>query len=464
MNALLRSAATLGSCLALGACTLLEPELPQAKPEVPAQFPVSTTPTVSVDATTTAWRDFLADPQLVGLVALALENNRDLRVAVLNVERARGLHQIQRSQRYPSVDATGTLVRSGGDHRDVSDAYTAAVGITSFEIDLFGRVHSLDQAALQRYFAQEETRRSARLALVSEVANAWMALGADRELLTLAKATLANREDELRLAEKRRELGAISALDLAQVRTTAENARAAVARYEGQVASDINAIQLLAGAPVAPELLPDGWKGPVSRWEGVPAGLSSDLLLARPDIRAAEHQLRAANANIGAARAAFFPSITLTGSAGSAADELSGLFKSGSFAWTVMPTVNIPIFQGGRLAAGLDVAQADRDIALAQYEKAIQAGFRDVADALARSDSLGRQRQALEALVRSAGDADRLARARYQAGQDSYLNTLVSQRTLFLAQQELIALRLAEQSNRVALYKALGGGTREDRP
>ncbi len=464
MSAFVRAAAAAAVSLALGACAMLEPELPTAKPEVPATWPATAVPTVSVDAAATGWRDFLADPRLVRLVAQALENNRDLRVAVLNVERARALHQIQRAGRYPSADATGALVRSGGDHRDVSDAYTATVGITSFEIDLFGRVRNLDEAALQRYFAQEETRRSAQLALVAEVANAWLAVAADRDLLALARSTLANVEDELRLAGKRRELGATSALDVSQVRTTVEGARASVARYEGQVASDINALALLVGAPVMPDLLPQGWQGSVSRWEGVPAGLASELLLSRPDIRAAEHQLRAANASIGAARAAFFPSITLTGSAGSAADELSGLFKGGSFAWSVMPSVRLPIFQGGRLSAGLDVAKVDRDIALAQYESAIQSGFRDVADALARSDTVGRQRQALEALVLAAGDADRLARARYQAGQDSYLNTLVTQRTLFLAQQDLVALRLAEQANRVALYKALGGGTREAAP
>jgi multidrug efflux system outer membrane protein len=332
------------------------------------------------------------------------------------------------------------------------------VGITQFEIDLFGRVMSLDKAALERYFAEEENQRSARLALVAEVANAWLALAADREQLRLAKATLATREDEFRLSARRKELGAISALDHAQVRTLVEAARADAARYEGQVAADRNALALLVGGPFDPALLPEGWEGTVTRWKGVPAGLTSELLLRRPDIRAAEHSLLAANANIGAARAAFFPSITLTGSAGYASDQLSSLFDTGTYTWVFVPQVNVPIFQGGRLRANLAVATADRDIALAQYEGAIQAAFRDVADALALTATLDAQRSARAATVAAAIEADRLSRARFEAGLDSYLVLLESQRTLYLAQEALILTQLAEQANRVLLYKALGGG------
>ncbi len=440
---------------------MLEPAVPEARPDVPAKWEPAAGAAESAEAAGIGWRDFLASPKLVALVEQALANNRDLRVAVLNVERARALHQIQRSDRFPSVDASGALVRSGGDNRDTTSAYTASVGITQFEIDLFGRVMSLDKAALERYFAEEENQRSVRLALVAEVANAWLALAADREQLRLARATLATREDEFRLSAKRKELGAISALDHAQVRTLVEAARADAARYEGQVAADRNALALLVGGPFDPALLPEGWEGTVTRWKGVPAGLTSELLLRRPDIRAAEHSLLAANANIGAARAAFFPSITLTGSAGTAASELSGLFKSGTFAWSVVPQVNLPIFQGGRLTAGLEVATVDRDIALARYERSIQSGFREVADALAFSATLADQRRALEATVEAASEADRLARARYQAGQDSYLGRLVNQRTLYVSQQGLISTRLAEQANWVTLYKVLGGDWRE---
>ena len=461
MRRLAQRAILVACALAASSCGLLEPAVPEARPDVPANWEPGAGAAESADAAGIGWRDFLASPKLVVLVEQALANNRDLRVAMLNVERARALHQIQRSDRFPSVDASGALVRSGGDNRDTTSAYTASVGITQFEIDLFGRVMSLDRAALERYFAEEENQRSVRLALVAEVANAWLALAADREQLRLAKATLATREDEFRLSAKRKELGAISALDHAQVRTLVEAARADAARYEGQVVADRNALTLLVGGPFDPALLPEGWEGPVTRWKGVPAGLTSELLLRRPDIRAAEHSLLAANANIGAARAAFFPSITLTGSAGTAANELSGLFKSGTFAWSVMPQVNLPIFQGGRLTAGLEVATVDRDIALARYERSIQSGFREVADALAFSATLADQRRALEATVDAANDADRLSRARYEAGQDSYLGRLVNQRTLYLSQQGLISTRLAEQANWVSLYKVLGGDWRE---
>lgn len=462
MSALAKRAAAAVAALALGACGLLEPAVPKAQPGVPDAFPAADAPALAVDAAATGWREFLVDPRLAEAVALALRNNRDLRVAALNVERARALHGIQRADRLPSVGIAGELTRTGGDHRNVSDDYSVTLGVTAFEIDLFGRVRSLDRAALERYFAQEENRRSAQIALVAEVADAWMALAADRELLKLARATLANREEAYALAVKRHDLGAVSALDLAQARTAVESARADAARYEGLAAADLNALSLLAGAGIEATLQPQGWEGPVSRWQGVPGGLASELLLERPDIRAAEHLLRAANANIGAARAAFFPSIRLTGAAGSASDELSGLFRGGSFTWLVMPQVNVPLFQGGRLAAGLEAAQAERDIALAQYEKAIQSGFREVADALALSGTLAARRRAQEALVDAAIDAERLSRARYEAGRDSYLGLLDAQRTLYGAQQGLIAARLAEQANRVALYKALGGGWKED--
>ncbi len=463
MTTLHRLAAAIALALAAGACSL-EPTVPKAEPAVPPQWPAIATTALPLDAAQSGWRDFLADERLSRLVAQALANNRDLRVAVLNVERSRALHQIQRADRFPSVGAIGALERTGGDGRAVTDAYSATVGLTAYEIDLFGRVRSLDKAALEAYFAQEETRRGAQIALVAEVANAWLALAADREQASLAQSTLLTREEELRLALRRRELGAISALDLAQARSSVEGARADLARYEGQVAADRNALALLAGGPVDPALLPERWVGPVSTWQGVPGGLDSSLLLRRPDVQAAEHRLLAANANIGAARAAFFPSIRLTAAAGSASDELSGLFKGGTFVWSVLPSVSLPLFQGGRLEAGLDVAKVERDIALAQYERAIQAGFRDVADALALTDTLSRQRAALDSLVQAEKDAERLSRIRYEAGQDSYLGTLVAKRSLYLAQQALIVTQLAEQANRVSLYKALGGGWLERNP
>jgi len=457
-------------------CGVLEPRLPEAAPSIPAEWPLPATTAVPIAAegateaspgtpatADIGWRDFFVDPRLQEVIARALDNNRDLRVAVLNVERARALYRIERADRVPSIGANAALVRTGGD-APVTDVYTAGVGVTEFELDLFGRVRNLSQAALQQYFAQEEARRSAQLALIAEVANAYLALAADQEQLRVVQLTLTTREEFHALTQKRYEFGAVSALDVSQSRTQVEAARADVARFSGQAAQTANALQLLVGAPVGPDLLPQSFGESVTGLAPLPAGLPSEVLLRRPDVLAAEHRLRADNANIGAARAAFFPSIKLTGSVGSASDELSGLFDAGTGVWVFAPQVNLPIFEGGRLRANLDVARADRDIALAQYERAIQAGFRDVADALVLTTTLAEQRAARQATVDAATEADRLALARYKAGRDSYLVLLESQRALYLAQQTLIVTRLAEQTNRVTLYKALGGGWLERGP
>ncbi len=466
----------LAAAVISGGCGALEPRLPEAAPSIPAEWPLPATTAAPLAAEGTAsaspgtpatadigWRDFFVDPRLQEVIALALASNRDLRVAVLNVERARALYRIERADRVPTVGATTALVRTGGD-APVTDVYTAGVGVTEFELDLFGRVRNLSQAALQEYFAQEESRRSAQLTLIAEVANAYLALAADREQLRVVQLTLTTREEFHALTQKRYEFGAVSALDVSQSRTQVETARAEVARLAGQAAQTANALQLLVGAPVGADLLPQSFGESATGLAPLPAGLPSAVLLRRPDVLAAEHRLRADNANIGAARAAFFPSIRLTGSVGSASDELSGLFDAGTGVWLFAPQVNLPIFEGGRLRANLNVARADRDIALAQYERAIQAGFRDVADALVLTTTLAEQRAALQATVDAATEADRLALARYKAGRDSYLVLLESQRALYLAQQALIVTRLAEQTNRVTLYKALGGGWLERGP
>lgn len=468
MNRTVRILAPLAAAILASACATLEPALPKAEPGVPAQWPIPATAAAGAgmpvaEFAAVGWRDFFVEPALAQLIAKALENNRDLRVAVLNVERARGLYRIQRADRLPSLGVSATRTRTGGDGSDTSDAYSASLGIVDFEIDLFGRVRNLSDAALAQYLAQEETRRSAQLSLVAEVANAYLALAADRELLRVARATQENQESAYRLAQKRHEFGATSGFELSLARTTVETARADAARYAGQVAKDANALTLLVGAPVDRELLPEGFGAQLAPLEPLPAGMPSEVLLRRPDVLAAEHALRAANANIGAARAAFFPSIRLTGGAGSASDELSGLFKGGSFAWSVLPTIDLPIFQAGRLSANLDVAAADRDIALARYEKAVQTGFREVADALSLAGTLAEQRAAQASLVEAAAQAERLARARYDAGRDSYLAALDAQRSVYAARQGLIATRLAEQANRVTLYKVLGGGWKEAR-
>ena len=472
MSKCARIAWMLATAIGVSGCGVLEPRLPEAAPAIPAEWPLPPTtagattedaPPTPQAAADIGWREFFTDPNLEDLIAQALTNNRDLRVAVLNVEKARAQYRIQRADRVPAIDATGAMYRAGSDGR-TTESFGASVGVTDFELDLFGRVHNLSESALQRYFAQEETRRSAQLSLIAEVANVYLTLAADQERLRLARATLATREQSYAITEKRHDLGAVSGLDVAQSRTLVEGARADAARYAGQVAQDTNALHLLIGAPVDPQRMPAGFADPVTGIAALPAGLPSAVLLRRPDVLAAEHLLRATNANIGAARAAFFPSISLTGSVGSVSTELSGLFDGGTQVWSFTPQVHVPIFEGGRLRANLKVTQSDRDIALAQYEKSIQQGFREVADALALTSTLAEQRVALLALVDAALRGEALVQARFEAGRDSYLLRLESQRTLYVAEQALISTRLAEQSNRIVLYKVLGGGWQEGTP
>ncbi|MEN4939586.1 efflux transporter outer membrane subunit [Stenotrophomonas sp. TWI1151] len=460
----LMASLALAVSLVVSGCSTLEPRSTEVAPAIPAQWPGTATAgavtTAPMEVADIGWRDFFVDPRLQTVITHALENNRDLRVAVLNVERARAQYRIQRADRVPAVGVQGQMTRSGGD-APVTEQFSANLGVVEFELDLFGRVRNLSQAALQQYFAEAANRRSAQLSLVAEVANAWLTLGADNEQLRIAQATLATYEDSLRLTEARRQLGGASALELSQTRTLVETARTDVARFAGQVAQDRNALVLLAGGPIDASLLPQAEVTEVASVRPLPAGMPGDVLLQRPDVMAAEHVLLSANANIGAARAAFFPSISLTGNIGSASSELSGLFDGGTRVWSFIPKLNLPIFQGGKLRANLGMATADRDIALAQYEKAIQVGFREAADALALNESLDAQLSSQQALVAAAEQAQRLSQARYDAGLDSFLTLLDARRTAYTARQSLVSTQLARQSNQVALYKVLGGGWHE---
>lgn len=452
--------------LASGCATLVPRDsVTRADAAIPAHWPLpASTVAAGEEASGSAlpdigWHDFFTDPRLRELIGLALESNRDLRVAMLNVERARAQHRIQRADRFPNLGVNAQMTRVGADNPLLEQKdFSIGLGVTAFELDLFGRVRNLSQAALQQYLASEESQRSAQLALVAEIAYAWLTLAADREQLRIAQATLGTYEESLELNRARRELGAVSQLVLEQTRTQVASARTEVARLSGQVQRDLNGLNLLAGVTLEPRLLPDGMVDEVTVSGQLPAGLPAEVLLRRPDIIAAEHRLLGADANIGAARAAFFPSIRLTGSIGSASNELSGLFESGTSIWTFMPQINLPIFQGGRLRAALGMAKADRGIALAQYEKAIQSGFREVADALALTETLREQQEASRTLLDAATNAERLAQARYDAGLDSNLLRLDAQRTLYAAQQQVVAVEMAEQANRVTLYKVLGGG------
>ncbi|WP_269147341.1 AdeC/AdeK/OprM family multidrug efflux complex outer membrane factor [Azoarcus olearius] len=463
----LKTLAVALAAASLGACSTLAPDYERpaapvaaAWPAEPAQ-PAAGTP--SADAV--AWRSFFADERLRQVVDLALANNRDLRVSALNIERARALYQIQRAELVPWIGVGGgqsaqrlpaDLTQRG--EPTISRQYSATVGFSSYELDFFGRIRSLRDAALEQYLATEDARRSAQISLVAEAANAWLTLAADRERLDLARRTYETQQQSYELTKKSFDFGAVSAIDLRQAQTARESARADLAAYTTQVARDINALNLVAGAAVPDELLPTALTDKVSAVGDLPAGLPSEVLVSRPDILAAERQLRAAYANIGAARAAFFPSITLTAAAGTASASLEGLFKAGSGTWSFAPQINLPIFQGGRLLANLQVAKVDREIAVADYEKAIQSAFREVADALAERANVGEELDARRALVEATAETYRLSEARYRSGVDSYLGLLDAQRTLYSAEQGLISVRLADAANRVALYRVLGGG------
>jgi multidrug efflux system outer membrane protein len=447
------------------ACTL-EPRYRAAALPVPDQWPIPATarPSGSVAASDIGWRNFFLDTRLQQLLALALANNRDLRVAVLNIERARAQYRIQRAALLPSIDAPGSFTREKlpasltyGIPTPILGYFDVGVS-TSYEVDLFGRVRSLTHASLEKYLAQEQARRSAQLSLIAEVANTYLTLASDRELERLALQTLQSQEDSFARQQRRYQTGTVSGLDLAQSKTTVEQARADAARFEGNVAQDIDTLTLLVGTSIDPALLPEQFDSRTMGLDPLPPGVPSTVLLRRPDVLEAERALRAANANIGAARAAFFPQITLTANLGSASYQLSNLFKAGTGTWVFEPLISLPIFHGGALRAGLDVATVNEKIALAQYEKAIQSGFREVADALALTATLNRQRAAQESLVEATSRAYELSQRRYKVGRDSYLEVLDSQRSDYAAQQRLITTRLAEESNRVTLYKVLGGG------
>ena len=458
------------AALFLAGCTNMAPLYSRPATPVPDGWP--TGPAYQEGTTLTgkaaadiAWQEFFLDPQLRDLIALALENNRDLRVAALNIERSRALYQIQRAELLPQVDANAAHSSqrlpeglSGSDHAETSHRYSVGLGVSSYELDLFGRVQNLKDQALEEFLATGQARRSVQISLIAEVAVNYLNLAADRERLQLARETMEAQQSTFQLIRRRFEVGASSELDLRQAQTRVDAARVDIARYTTLVAQDENALALVVGSQVPEELLPQALAETSTALRDIGPGLTSGVLLARPDVLAAENQLKGFNANIGAARAAFFPRITLTGSVGLASDDLSRLFQSGAGTWAFTPQIVVPIFDAGGNRARLEVAEADRDIAVARYEKTIQTAFREVADALAQRGTIDEQMAAQQSLTDATATSYRLSRARYEQGIDSYLTVLDSQRSLYGAQQELIATRLTRLQNLVTLYKVLGGG------
>ena len=436
--------------VALSACTMT-PKYERPALPVASNWPVPAAATADAQL---KWKSLFTDPALQSTIQLALDNNRDLRIAALNIQKARAQYGIQRANLLPSVDGTATGNKSHSDVAGDSESYTANANLT-WEIDLFGRIRSLNKAALESFFSTRENRSAVAISLISETAGAWLNLAADRDLLALTQQTYQARKDGFDIAQGKANIGTLNDLDLYQARVLLEQARGDVAEAQTAVDQDKAALTLLVGATVPDDLLPTGLHDGLVA-DALPVGMPSEVLLNRPDVLSAEHDLKAANADIGAARAAFFPSISLTGQTGSASGALSDLFKSGTNNWSYGARVNVPIFAGGANVLGLRSAKISRDIAVARYEQSIQAAFSDVSQALAVRARIDERLSAQQAATEAAQHSYILSKARYDNGADSYLTLLDAQRTLYASQQALINLRTLKASNLAALYRALG--------
>ncbi|MEH3099273.1 efflux transporter outer membrane subunit [Sphingomonas adhaesiva] len=485
-----RLLAALPAMVALAGCSLA-PTYVRPAPPVPQSWPVGDAYLRRSEAALPAvtYRDIFRDPRLQAIIDQALANNRDLRIAIANIESARAQYRIQRADLFPQVNATagysfrdggsgttnaigtgtgGTGTGTGGTGAGTGgttvvntsggrSTFQAQLGVTAFEIDLFGRVRALTGAALSRYFAQEAAARATRLTLVGDVASAWLTYGADRSLLTVAEETVEAAQASVRLTDARRRGGVAPRTDLRQAQQVLATAQADAAEQRTALAQDVNALQLLVGAPVDPALLPKGIEEAAQRIGELPAGIDSGVLLRRPDVVQAEYTLRAANAEIGAARAELFPRISLTGLVGFASTALSRLFSGGAFSYSVAPNASYPIFRAGAGRAGVDYSVAQRDVALATYERTIQTAFQEVSDALARRGTITDQLAANRRFYDAARDTLNLTNARYRGGIDTFLSSLDAQRQLYSAQRTLVSTQLVRATNLVTLYRTLGG-------
>ncbi len=478
MSRRLARGAALLAVTALTACSL-EPHYRRPAPAVAPRWPSGTAydPAEKLPLPVVRYTDIFRDPRLQAIIAQALVNNQNLRIALGNIAAARSQYRIQRAQQLPRVNgsagvtvlqrstAGGGGVAAGGTTSATTALsnggtvvdYDISAGLSAFEVDLFGRVRSLSRAALDTYLATEDAARSTRLTLVAEVATAYLTLGTDRSLLAIAADTETTARQALELTRARLKGGIAPRSDVRQAETILDQARSDFAAQTTLVAQDRNALELLVGAPVADSALPASIESVDGELAALPAGVDSRILLRRPDVVEAEYTLRAANARIGAARAAFFPTISLTGVAGLASTALTSLFTGGAFSWSAGPSVTLPIFDGGALRGNLALARAQADIAVAQYQLAVQTAFREVSDALARQGTIADQLAAQEDLVLAATDTNTLEFARYREGIDPFLNTLDTQRTLYTARRSLAATRLTRADNLVTLYRVLGG-------
>ncbi len=475
----MRLARTIGAAVVAAtvtACTLA-PHYERPAAPVAATWTGGTPPSTNTTAAPhMGWRQFFPDPGMQRLIELALANNRDLRVAALNVQATQAQYRVQRATLFPSVALTGLeqvekypsgVSATQGAAAGVSTGgqtirfYEAGVGFTSYEIDFFGKIRSLNRVAFEKYLSTEETRRSTQLSLIAQVVSAYLAVLADETILKVTRETLQSQTASYDLTKRSLDAGTTTALAFRQAASTVDTAKANLAAYTRQAAQDRNALVLLIGGSLPADISFEADLGTVNLSADLPAGIPSQVLANRPDVLSAEHTLIAANADIGAARAAFFPSITLTGSYGSASTQLSGLFKAGSSAWTFTPQISLPIFAGGANKANLDLSKIEKDINVAQYEKALQTAFREVDDALAARQTLDDQLTAQRAVLEDTSQSYQLADLRFKSGVDSFLPVLDAQRALYAAQQSVISLELIRLQNMATLYKALGGGMQE---
>ena len=467
---MIRSLLAAAALLALAACGTMAPAYERPAAPVAQTWPTGAAyapaQAASAAAADLPWQSFILDARLRQVVAQALADSRPLRKTVADIAAARAQVGEQQAALLPTVGASvGTsssraVAATSGSSVTTAHSHGASAGVSvsSYELDLFGRVRSLGDAAQETYLATEEASRSTRISLIAETATAWMTLAADRSQLALSQQTLKSAEQSMTLTRKRLEAGVASRVDVREAETIWQQARADIASTTTAIAQDRNALELLVGSRVDDALLPDALPQRAAWLSDVPAGLSSDVLLRRPDVLQAEHQLKSADADVGAARAALFPQLTLTGSAGLASAALSTLASGGATVWAIAPALGVTLFDGGAKRSALQASQAQRDGLVSSYELAVQTAFRETADALARQGTMAEQLDAERALVDAAQDSATLATARYEKGVDTFLAALTAQRTLYAAQQALVTVQLTALGNRVTLYKVLGGG------
>lgn len=455
----LRGIAVSALTLALAACQSMRGPEPVIKTDVPNQY---TSNNQGTSIASQGYKNFFSDARLVKVIDLALANNRDMRTAILNIQEAQAQYQITKKNQLPTFDGSAGLTRSStlSTSYQPTSVYSVGVGTTSYELDFWGRVRSLKDAALDTYLATQSARDATQISLISEVAEAWLTYSYSYANLQLSQQTLASQEQAYTLNKKRFDVGIDSEVPLRQAQISVETARADVANYKTQVAQAQNALNLLAGQTVPTDLLPKQIVRSVTQQNVLTSGLPSDLLQNRPDIQQAQYQLSAAGANIGAAKAKLFPTISLTSSAGYSSTELSNLFKSGTFVWSFAPSLDLPIFDWGTRKANIRVSEIEQQLYVTSYEKAVQTAFKEVSDVLATRQNLDERLTAQRRLVEATNRAYQLSTARFRAGIDNYLTVLTSQQNFYTAQQTLLALEQSNLNNQIELYQTLGGGVK----